>query len=192
MCVAYPVFRRLMRMSNLHHTPITVRDGALSDVTEVLGIYTPYVLHGLATFEEEPPSLEEMVQRREAIVGAGLPYLIACLHERVVGYAYATGYRPRPAYRHTVENSVYVTQAAHRHGVGTALLTTLVARCNAGPWRQMVAVIGDSANRGSIALHRRAGFTEVGTLQAVGFKHGRWVDTVLMQRALGTGSTTAA
>jgi phosphinothricin acetyltransferase len=145
----------------------------------------------LTTFEEEPPSIEEMARRREAITIAGLPYLVANLHERVVGYAYATGYRPRPAYRHTVENSVYVTQAAHRHGIGTALLTALVARCEAGPWRQMVAVIGDSANRGSIALHRRAGFTEVGTLRAVGFKHGRWVDTVLMQRALGTGSTTA-
>ncbi|MEH3062362.1 MAG: GNAT family N-acetyltransferase [Methylobacterium radiotolerans] len=179
-------------MPNLHHTPITVRDGALSNMPEVLGIYTPHVLHGLATFEEEPPSIEEMARRREAIITAGLPYLVASLHERVVGYAYATGYRARPAYRHTVENSVYVTEAAHRHGVGTALLTALVARCEAGPWRQMVAVIGDSANRGSIALHRRAGFTEVGTLKAVGFKHGRWVDTVLMQRALSTGSTTMA
>jgi phosphinothricin acetyltransferase len=181
-----------MRMPNLHHTPITVRNSASSDMPEVLGIYTPYVLHGLATFEEEPPSIEEMARRREAITTAGLPYLVASLNERVVGYAYATGYRPRPAYRHTVENSVYVSQAAHRRGIGTALLTALVARCEVGPWRQMVAVIGDSANRGSIALHRRAGFTEVGILQAVGFKHGRWVDTVLMQRALGTGSTTAA
>lgn len=179
-------------MPNPDHIPITVRDGAVSDVIEVLEIYTPYVLHGLATFEVEPPSLAEMVRRREAIVAAGLPYLVASLRERVVGYAYATGYRPRPAYRHTVENSVYVSRDIHGRGVGTALLTALLARCDAGPWRQMVAVIGDSANRGSIALHRRVGFTEVGTLRAVGFKHGRWVDTVLMQRALGAGSTTAA
>lgn len=179
-------------MPNLHHTPITVRDGTLSDMTEVLEIYTPYVLHGLATFEEEPPVIEEMVRRHASIITAGLPYLVASVHERVVGYAYATSYRPRPAYRHTVENSVYVTQAVHRRGIGTALLTALVARCDTGPWRQMVAVIGDSANHGSIALHRRAGFTEVGTLEAVGFKHGRWVDTVLMQRALGAGSTTTA
>ncbi len=179
-------------MPNPDHIPITVRDGTVSDVAEVLAIYTPYVLHGLATFEVEPPAIAEMVRRREAIVAAGLPYLVASLREQVVGYAYATGYRPRPAYRHTVENSVYVSRDSHRRGVGTALLTALVARCEAGPWRQMVAVIGDSANRGSIALHRRVGFTEAGTLQAVGFKHGRWVDTVLMQRALGAGSTTAA
>ena len=178
-------------MPSLHHTPITVRGGASSDMPEVLGIYTPYVLRGLATFEEAPPSIEEMGRRRDAITTAGLPYLVASLHGRVVGYAYATGYRPRPAYRHTVENSVYVAQAAHRQGIGTALLAALVARCELGPWRQMVAVIGDSANHGSIALHRRVGFTEVGTLRAVGFKHGRWVDTVLMQRALDAGSTTA-
>ena len=112
--------------------------------------------------------------------------------EEVIGYAYATTYRPRSAYRHTVENSVYVTQAAHRSGVGAALLHALVARCEAGPWRQMVAVIGDSANAGSIALHRKAGSTQVGTLSAVGFKHGRWVDTVLMQRALGVGLKATA
>lgn len=172
--------------------PITVRDGAPADVADVLRIYTPYVLHGVATFEEEPPSLDEIVRRRDAIVAAGLPYLVAVRDGRPVGYAYATGYRPRPAYRHTVENSVYVAEAAHRSGVGAALLAALVGRCEAGPWRQMVAVIGDSANHGSIALHRKAGFAEVGTLRAVGFKHGRWVDTVVMQRALGAGSTTAA
>ncbi|MCJ2025522.1 GNAT family N-acetyltransferase [Methylobacterium sp. J-067] len=169
-----------------------VRDGSSSDVAEVLRIYTPYVLYGLATFEEEPPTIEEMGKRREAIVAAGLPYLVAVRSEQVVGYAYATAYRPRPAYRHTVENSVYVTHASHRSGVGTALLGALIDRCVVGPWRQMVAVIGNSANQGSIALHRKAGFAEVGILQAVGFKHGRWVDTVLMQRALGTGSTTGA
>jgi L-amino acid N-acyltransferase YncA len=101
-----------------------------------------------------------------------------------VGYAYATAYRPRPAYRHTIENSVYVAHAQHRSGVGAALLGALITRCEAGPWRQMVAVIGDSANTGSIALHCRLGFEMVGTLRNVGFKHKRWVDTVLMQRTL--------
>ena len=177
---------------NVEQVSLIVRDGSSSDVAEVLRIYTPYVLYGLATFEEEPPTIEEMGKRREAIVAAGLPYLVAIRSEQVVGYAYATAYRPHPAYRHTVENSVYVTHAAHRSGVGMALLEVLTDRCEVGPWRQMVAVIGDSANQGSIALHRKAGFAEVGILQAVGFKHGRWVDTVLMQRALGTGSTTGA
>lgn len=179
-------------MQNLDQAVITVRDGSLSDVAEVLRIYTPYVLHGLATFEEVPPTIEEMTKRRNSIITVGLPYLVAINGEEVVGYAYATAYRPRPAYRHTVENSVYVTQAAHRSGVGTALLQALVARCEAGPWRQMVAVIGDSANAGSIAVHRKTGFTHVGTLSAVGFKHGQWVDTVLMQRALSGGSKETA
>ncbi|MEE7492029.1 MULTISPECIES: N-acetyltransferase family protein [Methylobacterium] len=177
---------------NVEQASPIVRDVSSSDVAEVLRIYTPYVLYGLATFEEEPPTIEQMGRRREAIVAAGLPYLVAIRNEQVVGYAYASAYRPRPAYRHSVENSVYVTRAAHRSGVGTALLGALITRCEAGPWRQMVAVIGDSANEGSIALHRKAEFTEVGILRAVGFKHGRWVDTVLMQRALGTGSTPAA
>jgi L-amino acid N-acyltransferase YncA len=181
-----------MHMQNLEQASITVRDGSLSDVVEVLRIYTSYVLHGLATFEEVPPTIEEMTKRREAIITVGLPYLVASNGEEVIGYAYATTYRPRSAYRHTVENSVYVTQAAHRSGVGAALLHALVARCEAGPWRQMVAVIGDSANAGSIALHRKAGFTHVGTLSAVGFKQGRWVDTVLMQRALGVRSKATA
>lgn len=163
----------MARMQNADQSSLMVRDGLSSDVAEVLRIYTPYVLYGLATFEEEPPTIGEMGGRREAILAAGLPYLIAIRNEHIVGYAYATAYRPRPAYRYTVENSVYVTHAAHRSGVGTALLTALIARCDAGPWRQMVAVIGDSANDGSIALHRRTGFAEVGTLRAVGFKHGR-------------------
>lgn len=151
---------------------------------DVLRIYTPYVLLGLATFEEVPPTPVEMVGRREAVLTAGLPYLVAVRGKEIVGYAYATSYRTRPAYRHTIENSVYVSHTHHRSGVGSALLAALIARCEEGPWRQMVAVIGDSANTGSIALHRRLGFEMVGTLRNVGFKHERWVDTVLMQKSL--------
>jgi phosphinothricin acetyltransferase len=153
-------------------------------------IYAPYVLTGFASFEEVPPTTEEMRARRAAVVAAGLPYLVAVMDGEVVGYAYATSYRPRPAYRHTIENSVYVADAMHGRGTGAALLKELIARCEAGPWRQMLAVIGNSANAGSIALHRRMGFQLVGTLTSVGFKLGQWVDTVLMQRALGSGDAT--
>jgi phosphinothricin acetyltransferase len=171
-------------MTDPEHTSITVRDARATDMGHVLRIYTPYVLLGLATFEEVPPTPVEMLGRREAVLAAGLPYLVAVRDREVVGYAYATAYRPRPAYRLTIENSVYVAHAQHRSSVGTALLSALIARCEEGPWRQMVAVIGDSANAGSIALHRRLGFDMVGTLRNVGFKHGRWVDTVLMQKSL--------
>jgi L-amino acid N-acyltransferase YncA len=180
-----------MPMTEAERAPIVVRDAQATDMGEVLRIYTPNVLLGLATFEEVPPTPVEMLERRETVLAAGLPYLVAVLGKEVVGYAYATAYRPRPAYRHTIENSVYVAHAKHRSGVGSALLSALIARCEAGPWHQMVAVIGDSANAGSIALHRRQGFEMVGTLRNVGFKHGRWVDTVLMQRSLGAGSTPA-
>ncbi|MFL1876190.1 N-acetyltransferase family protein [Hansschlegelia beijingensis] len=165
--------------------PFRVRDALDSDMAAVQRIYEPEVVAGLATFELEPPSVEEMARRRDAIIGAGRPYLVAERDGRVLGYAYAAEYRARPAYRHTVEDSVYVSAEAQGQGVGSALLAELIARCEAGPWRQMVAVIGDSANAGSIALHRRLGFRQVGVLEAVGFKLGRWVDTVLMQRPLG-------
>lgn len=124
------------------------------------------------------------------MLALGLPYLVAELDTRVVGYCYATTYRSRPAYRNTIEDSVYVADGMQGRGIGMALLAALIARCETGPWRQMVAVIGDSGNAGSIALHERLGFRRMGTLEAVGFKLGRWVDTVLMQRALGAGSST--
>jgi L-amino acid N-acyltransferase YncA len=123
------------------------------------------------------------------VLKLGLPYLVAELNGHVVGYSYATLYRARPAYRYTVEDSVYVEDGLHGRGIGTALLAELIARCEQGPWRQMLAVIGDSANAGSIALHRRMGFTMCGTLGSVGFKLGRWVDSVFMQRALGPGDS---
>ena len=169
---------------------LLVRDAGEADLPAIQAIYTHHVLHGLASFEEVPPDIAEMTMRRRAVLAAGLPYLVAELDDRIVGYSYATAYRPRPAYRHTVENSVYVAEGLGGRGIGSALLTELIRRCEAGPWRQMIAVIGDRANHGSIALHRRHGFREVGTLRAVGFKFGRWVDSVLMQRALGEGDAT--
>jgi phosphinothricin acetyltransferase len=154
-------------------------------------IYAHHVLQGLATFEETPPSLEELLTRRAAVIAAGLPYLVAERKGAVVAYSYATPYRSRPAYRYTVEDAVYVAEGLAGQGIGSALLRTLIARCEVGPWRQMVAIIGNSANAASIALHRRMGFRSVGTLSSVGFKLGRWVDTVLMQRPLGAGDRTA-
>lgn len=168
-----------------------IRDADEADMAAVQAIYAPHVLTGLASFEEEPPSVAEMAARRREVLERGLPWLVAELDGRIVGYAYATGYRRRRAYRFTLENSVYVADGFLGRGVGTALLAALIARCEAGPWRQMIAVIGDSANAGSIALHRRLGFMTIGILPAVGFKHGRWVDSVFMQRPLGAGDTTA-
>jgi phosphinothricin acetyltransferase len=169
---------------------VLVRDATEQDMAVIQAIYAQEVLHGLATFEEVPPSVADMRARRAGVLDLGLPYLAAERNGQVVGYSYATGYRPRPAYRHTVEDSVYVAEGMQGRGIGRALLSALIARCEAGPWRQMVAVIGNSGNTGSIALHRQQGFRVVGTFEDVGFKLGRWVDTVLMQRALGPGAGT--
>jgi L-amino acid N-acyltransferase YncA len=169
---------------------ILVRDARDTDMDAVTKIYAAHVLHGLASFEEVPPSFDEMKSRRAAVLQLDLPYLVAELDGRVVGYSYATFYRTRPAYRYTVEDSVYVEDGLHGRGIGTALLAELIARCECGPWRQMLAVIGDSGNAGSIALHRRLGFAPAGNLVSVGFKLGRWVDSVFMQRALGAGDST--
>jgi L-amino acid N-acyltransferase YncA len=171
--------------------PIIVRDTTEADMPAVQAIYAEQVLHGLASFEEVPPSTEELARRRAGVLALGLPYLAAELDGRVVGYSYATLYRPRAAYRHTIEDSVYVADGQRGRRIGAALLSTLIQRCEAGPWRQMIAVIGNSANSGSIELHRSLGFRPVGTLRDVGFKLGRWVDTVLMQRQLGSGAHAA-
>ena len=170
---------------------LIIRDATEQDMPAVARIYADYVREGLATFELTPPEADELRARRAAILAAGLPYLIATAGGEIAGYAYASTYRPRPGYRYTVEDSVYVAQARCGHGVGRALLAALIGRCESGPWRQMIAVIGDSANAGSIALHRRCGFQMVGTFRSVGYKLGRWVDTVLMQRALGAGDGCA-
>jgi phosphinothricin acetyltransferase len=167
-----------------------VRDATEADMAIVQKIYAHYVLHGLATFEEVPPALDEMLGRRRDVLGRGLPYLVAELEGAVVGYSYAVPYRARAAYRYSIEDSVYILDGMGGRGIGKALLTELIARCSQGPWRQMVAVIGNSGNAGSIALHERMGFRLVGTLQSVGFKLGQWVDTVLMQRDLGEGRHT--
>ncbi len=179
------------RDTELRHPAIVVRDATAGDMAEVAAIYAHHVLHGLATFEERPPTIDEMLSRRAAVLALGLPYLAAEAEGRVVGYAYATAYRPRPAYRYAIENSVYLADGRGGAGFGTALLTELILRCERGPWRQMIAVIGNSGNAGSLALHRKLGFQPVGTLPSVGFKLGRWVDTVLMIRPLGAGGSTA-
>ncbi|MDP4075181.1 GNAT family N-acetyltransferase [Acidovorax sp. A1169] len=165
-----------------------VRDAADADLSVIQAIYAHHVLHGLASFEEVPPGVDELRTRLAAVRAAGLPYLVAEVDGAVAGYAYATLYRPRSAYRHTVEDSVYVAQGMAGQGIGAALLAALIARCEAGPWRQMLATIGQGdCNAGSIALHARMGFARIGALRSVGFKHGQWLDTVLMQRPLGVG-----
>ncbi|MDP3988103.1 MAG: N-acetyltransferase family protein [Candidatus Levybacteria bacterium] len=169
---------------------LVVRNSTDADVTVVHRIYAYHVLHGMGTFEEEPPSAAELRRRRDDVIGRGLPYLVADIDGAVVGYSYATLYRARSAYRYTVEDSVYVDKSVMGKGAGRALLSAVIARCDAGRWRQMIAVIGDSGNVASIRLHESLGFRLVGTFRAVGFKMGRWADTVLMQRELGAGDRT--
>lgn len=164
---------------------VTIRDASAPDFEAIQRIYAYYVLHALATFEETPPDVAELQHRHAAITSAGLPYLVAEAGGEVIGYTYATGYRPRSAYRHTIEDSIYIDENWRGRGLGAKLLEALIDRCEAGPWRQLVAVIGGSGNAGSIALHSRLGFEHVGVLRNVGYKHGGWVDSVLMQRPLG-------
>ena len=167
-----------------------VRPATLDDIAEVQAIYAHHVMHGLGTFETEPPDLREMRARHSQVTGTGFPYLVAEVDGRVLGYAYANHFRARAAYRHTVEDSIYVAPTATGRGVGKALLNDLVERCAALGLRQMLALIGDSGNAGSIGVHRSCGFALTGVMQAVGRKADRWVDVVVMQRALGPGSRT--
>ena len=169
---------------------LNVRDVTADDVAAVTEIYAHHVVHGTGTFELVPPSEREMADRVELIRDAALPYLVAEDASGVVGFAYAGPYRPRPAYAHTVEDSVYLRPQATGRGAGTALLTALIARCEQWGARQMIAVIGDSANHASVRLHDKCGFAMVGTFRSVGWKHDRWLDTVLMQRRLGDGHAT--
>jgi phosphinothricin acetyltransferase len=168
-----------------------IRPANAADLPRITGIYDHAVRHGTATFELIPPDLTEMTRRFDALTDGGFPYLVAALDGRVVGYAYAGAYRPRPAYRFTVENSVYLEPSIHRRGIGMQLLQSLIAASEQRGHRQMIAVIGDSANAGSIRLHAKCGFQMIGTHPNVGFKFGRWLDTVMMQRSLGEGATTA-
>jgi L-amino acid N-acyltransferase YncA len=167
-----------------------IRPSRDEDVAAIAAIYAHHVLHGVASFEEVPPPLEEIGRRRAVILDQGFPYLIAERDGRVVGYCYAGPFRPRIGYRYTLEDSIYIDAAEVGRGVGRALLQPLLARCAELGYRQMVAVIGGRETVASIRLHEALGFTHMGVLQAVGFKFGRWVDIVLRQRALGPGDTT--
>jgi len=168
----------------------TIRPATPADLSAVTRIYDHAVRQGTASFEIEPPDETEMARRYRALLEGGYPYLVAERDGKLAGYAYAGAYRTRPAYRWTVEDSVYVDPAASRQGIGRALLDRLIAECTARDFRQMIAVIGDSAQTASIELHRAAGFRLVGTIGNVGFKFGRWLDSVIMQRALGKGAAT--
>ena len=169
---------------------IIIRPATPADIAAITGIYADAVVNGTASFEIEPPDEAEMTRRQAALLNNGYPYLTAEIEGVVAGYAYAGPYRSRPAYKWSVEDSIYVAPQMHRKGIGGLLLARLVAESEQRGYRQMIAVIGDTAQIGSIAVHERAGFNYVGTLRSVGFKHGKWLDTVLMQRALGKGDTT--
>jgi L-amino acid N-acyltransferase YncA len=167
---------------------LSIRPATPHDLAAITRIYDHAVRHGTASFEIEPPDETEMTRRYQALRAGGHPYLVAEHAGAVAGYAYAGPYRARPAYRWSVEDSIYVAADAQRRGIGRVLLERLIAEAEAGGFRQMIAVIGDSANAASIELHRAAGFRLVGTFDNVGFKFGRWLDSVLMQRALGKGA----
>jgi L-amino acid N-acyltransferase YncA len=169
---------------------IEIKAASPADLPSITKIYEHAVLYGTATFELVAPELAEMTRRFEALANGGFPYLVAVQNGQTVGYAYAGPYRPRPAYRFTVENSVYLEPTIHRRGIGLQLMQRLISECEARGFRQMIAVIGDSANAGSIGVHTRCGFQMIGTHPNVGLKFGRWLDTVMMQLPLGEGAGT--
>ncbi|CDK98726.1 Phosphinothricin N-acetyltransferase [Magnetospirillum gryphiswaldense MSR-1 v2] len=165
--------------------PVLVRPATPADMDQVQAIYAYYVTRSAASFEEEVPSVAEMRRRRDDVVDRNLPYLVAEDDGEVLGYTYAGPWRPRSAYRYTVEDSIYVAPFVQGRGIGKALLGALIDRCTELGYRRMIAVIGDSANQGSIGLHRSLGFRQEGVLRGVGLKFGRWVDVVIMHRVLG-------
>lgn len=169
-----------------------IRPGLPTDLPAITAIYAHHVLHGTGSFELEAPDAAEMARRHAEVAGKQLPWLVAESAGSLLGFAYANHFRPRRAYRFCVEDSVYLAPQAMRRGVGRALLAELVAQCEAQGARQMLAVIGDAGNAGSIALHRALGFDHTGVLRAAGWKFGRWLDVVLMQRPLGTGDRSGA
>ena len=166
-----------------------IRPADAADIPAITAIYAHAVQHGTASWELDPPDATEMLRRQEAILAGGYPYLVAERGSAILGYAYAGAYRPRPAYRATVENSIYIAPEAQGYGVGAALLDALMTACAARGFRQMIAVIGDGtgASVGSRRLHERAGFRLIGVAEKVGYKHGRWLDQMLMQKELGEG-----
>ena len=168
-----------------------LRDATAADVAAITAIYAIEVREHVNTYEYDVPDEAEMARRMDAIVGAGYPYIVAQEPDgTIAGYAYASSYRARLGYRMTVENSVYVADAAHGRGIGTTLMQALIAECEARGFRQMVAVIGEPSNTASIRLHEKLGFRLIGVFPALAFKHGRWLDTVQMQRTLGAGAGT--
>jgi phosphinothricin acetyltransferase len=177
-------------MSAPGNEAVSLRLSRDEDVARIHAIYAWHVLNGLASFEEVAPTIEDMAARRRDVLAKGLPYVAAVLDGDVVGYAYASTYRARSAYRFTLEDSVYIDRTAIGRGIGRRLLDHIIEQCTALGYRQMIAVIGDSGHTASIVLHERAGFRQVGLLPSVGFKFGRWVDSVLMQRPLGPGDGT--
>jgi len=170
---------------------VLIRPSRDEDVAEIARIYAHHVLHGTGTFETEPPSPTDMAARRQDVVGKGLPWLVAEVDGSVAGFAYGNWFKPRAAYRYSVEDSIYLDPAHQGRGLGRALMAELLARLEAAGVRKAMAVIGDSANTGSIGLHLALGFEHVGVVQDCGWKFGRWLDIVLMQKTLGLGSTTA-
>jgi phosphinothricin acetyltransferase len=172
--------------------PLTIRPSTDADLPAIQAIYAQAVLEGTGTFETEVPAVEEMGRRRAEVLSRNLPWLVAERGGEVLGYAYANCFRPRLAYRFCVEDSIYLSPAAQGQGVGRLLLAELIARCEAAGARQMLAVIGDAANAGSVGVHTALGFQHTGVLKSAGWKFGRWLDVVLMQRTLGLGDSAAA
>ena len=168
-----------------------IRASQSSDLPQITNIYGHHVLHGTGTFELTPPSASEMMQRRDEVLARDLPYLVAIEQESVLGFAYCNWFKPRPAYRFSAEVSIYLSPDASANGLGRAMLTELVRRAEQSGVRKLIAVIGDSANAASIGVHRAVGFNEVGVLKSCGWKFGRWLDVVLMDKALGRGDTTS-
>ncbi len=168
---------------------LLIRPSTPADLPAITAIYAHDVLHGTGTFELDAPDVAEMARRRDDVLGKRLPWLVAQADGQVLGYAYANHFRPRRAYRFCLENSIYLAPDERGRGVGRLLLTELVSRCEAAGARQMLAVIGDAANAGSIGVHAALGFEHTGVLRAAGWKFGRWLDVVLMQRALGSGAS---
>jgi L-amino acid N-acyltransferase YncA len=167
---------------------VRIRPSVDSDISAIANFYQHSVATGTASWEYDPPSVEEMARRRHAVIANGFPYLVAEIDGRVVGYCYASSYRARIGYRFVVEDSVYVAQDMQGRGIGKMLLMALISECEKSGFRQMIAVIGDSENAGSIALHERCGFQHAGRFNGIGYKFGRWLDSVQMMRTLGAGS----
>ncbi len=166
-----------------------IRPSRDEDIPAITAIYAHHVLHGTGTFETEPPNVADMAMRRADVLSKGLPYLVAEQGRKIAGFAYGNWFKPRPAYRYSVEDSIYLAPDLHRKGLGRALLAELLARCEAVGIRKVMAIVGDSTNAGSVGVHRAVGFTQVGTINSCGWKFGAWRDIVIMEKTLGLGDT---